>query len=554
MRGMSGLRRMADAGLTTLTLAMALALAGCGDREPAATVTDLTDDLGGSQIGDDVADTAPEEDAGPPLSDVALDPEPPPEASDRCGDVPVDGRCEGDVVAYCESVETGVARKPCPEGQECAMVDGYADCRNLGSAGCGRVTWDGFCEGTVAVYCDGDATAVVRHDCADDGTTCGFVDDATGFWCLPRPTGEGAMTARGSFWFEKPAVTPAGLGEVSELPARRARVQLRRADDDVLIASGVTDDTGAFAIRFDDPGVDVYALAMTFVDDDRNAIAVRDCPRADCEDAGYVHAVFSEAMAPAGQLDFGGWVATREGSAAAFNIFDVFLRGQDFATEVFGVRPPPLTGQWEDGSATICDALSCFSDRDDTIYVLGLAADGDAFDDPVLAHEFGHYLEAVFSRSDSPGGAHDGTPTDPRLAWGEGYGTWAGCELLDSPRYIDTFATGAMVIDVSATGVRASRQGGLTQLLSEYVVAEALWTLSRGAGAISPLGGAAVFDAMRGWFTASGFRDRGVRGLDFVDFLDGIMCRSTSREATVRATVVDRLRFPYDFGGPARCP
>jgi len=477
-----------------------------------------------------------------------------PPVNGACGDVSIDGRCEGSEVVYCEAIETGVARFDCAPDYECAVVDGYADCRVPGSAGCGRVTYEGFCDGSVAVYCDWEVTEVVRYDCAADGLGCAFVDDETGYWCVAPAGGEGALSARGSFWFEKPALTTNGLGAVSEMPVRRAVVQIRKADDDSLVASGATDDEGAFTIRFDDPGGDVYALAMALVDDARNTIAVRDCPLQDCDGVGFVHAVFSETFTPGPDVDIGGWVGTREGSASAFNIFDVFLRGQDFAWEVYGVKPPPLTGQWADGSATVCDALSCFTARDDTIWVVGLAADSDAFDDPVLAHEFGHYLEAAFSRSDSPGGAHDGSPTDPRLAWGEGYGTFAGCDMLASPIYIDTAAGGASVVDISDTGLRASSSGNLRQALSEYVVAEGLWTLGHGGGAAAALGSAVVFDVLGAYFPTSRLVDRGVDGVDLVDFLDGLMCRGQAPEATVRGVIVDRLDFPYDFGGPASCP
>ena len=36
--------------------------------------------------------------------------------------------------------------------------------------------------------------------------------------------------------------------------------------------------------------------------------------------------------------------------AGAFNIFDVFVTGFDFAIENLGRRPPPLTALWREGS------------------------------------------------------------------------------------------------------------------------------------------------------------------------------------------------------------
>jgi hypothetical protein len=72
------------------------------------------------------------------------------------------------------------------------------------------------------------------------------------------------------------------------------------------------------------------------------------------------------------------------------------------------------------------------------IYVLGDYASGagdtDEFDQHVIAHEFGHYVEDKFSRSDSIGGSHaDGDRLDLRVAFGEGWGNaYSGMTMNDS--------------------------------------------------------------------------------------------------------------------------
>ncbi len=469
-----------------------------------------------------------------------------------CGGESFDGRCEGSTIVYCESPESGVATIECAPDFECGVKDGYAECRVPGSAGCGGVTYEGYCDGNVAIYCNWEITEVVSYDCGDDGMTCGYVDDETGYYCVGTPGG-GVFSVRGSFLFEKPAIGPGGLGAVGEEPVRNAIVQVRTAAADELIATGVSDETGAFEIAYDQAGGDVYAVALAAADDDRYSIFVRDCPLENCDGSGYVHAVYSESFTPAVGGDIGGWVASRESSGGAFNVLDVFMRGQDFAWRVYGSKPPTLTGQWEQGSQTTCGELSCFSARSNSIFVLGLSVDTDEFDDPVLAHEFGHYLEAAYSRSDSPGGSHDGSPTDPRLAWSEGYGTFAGCELMGSPIYVDTAAGGASVTDISDTGFEGNPSGGLSQLVSEYLVAEILWIASRGGNITGPMGSAVLFDVLGAYFPTGWLADRGVQGVDLVDFLDGLMCRGSAREEDVRRIVVSQRKFPYDFGGPGSC-
>jgi len=66
--------------------------------------------------------------------------------------------------------------------------------------------------------------------------------------------------------------------------------------------------------------------------------------------------------------------------------------------------------------------------------------DTDEFDQHVIAHEFGHYIEANYSRADNIGGAHGlGDKLDVRVAFGEGFGYAFGAIVLDDPVAVDTF-------------------------------------------------------------------------------------------------------------------
>jgi hypothetical protein len=79
----------------------------------------------------------------------------------------------------------------------------------------------------------------------------------------------------------------------------------------------------------------------------------------------------------------------------------------------------------------------------DGIYILGDFASGngdtDEFDQHVIAHEFGHYLEDKFSRTDSIGGNHSiGDLLDLRVAFGEGWGDAFSGMALNDPVYKDS--------------------------------------------------------------------------------------------------------------------
>lgn len=78
------------------------------------------------------------------------------------------------------------------------------------------------------------------------------------------------------------------------------------------------------------------------------------------------------------------------------------------------------------------------------IYLLGgingsTCADTDHFDNSVIIHEYGHFLEKDQSRGDSPGGSHNGNSViDPRLAWSEGWANFLQGAVRGEIDYTDT--------------------------------------------------------------------------------------------------------------------
>ena len=78
------------------------------------------------------------------------------------------------------------------------------------------------------------------------------------------------------------------------------------------------------------------------------------------------------------------------------------------------------------------------------IYLLGSAdSDTDEYDRHVILHEFGHYMEDKFSRSDSLGGEHLADDRlDMRVAFGEGFGTAFSAMASGDPDYRDAVGPG----------------------------------------------------------------------------------------------------------------
>ncbi len=79
-----------------------------------------------------------------------------------------------------------------------------------------------------------------------------------------------------------------------------------------------------------------------------------------------------------------------------------------------------------------------------SMFLLGDASgDTDEFDRHVVVHEWGHFFEDNFSRSDSIGGPHSlGESLDARLAFGEGWGYAISAIALGDPLICDTGTPG----------------------------------------------------------------------------------------------------------------
>lgn len=89
--------------------------------------------------------------------------------------------------------------------------------------------------------------------------------------------------------------------------------------------------------------------------------------------------------------------------------------------------------------------LSFYKPGERKLFILGgkdgnvNQADTDHFDTSVILHEYGHFLEDVYGKTDSPGGYHNGDAViDPRLAWSEGFANFFQAAALGTNYYLDT--------------------------------------------------------------------------------------------------------------------
>lgn len=89
--------------------------------------------------------------------------------------------------------------------------------------------------------------------------------------------------------------------------------------------------------------------------------------------------------------------------------------------------------------------LSFYRPGESKLYVLGgyngdvSKSDTDHFDSAIILHEYAHFLEDIYGKTDSPGGYHNGDfVIDPRLAWSEGFANFFQAAVLGKNYYADT--------------------------------------------------------------------------------------------------------------------
>ena len=130
-----------------------------------------------------------------------------------------------------------------------------------------------------------------------------------------------------------------------------------------------------------------------------------------------------------------GWTGTsytQDRVAAPFSLLDVAYEVRSLVLAASpAVQLAPLDIHWSplnvpsDDFDPATGQIVTTNYQAQDVYVLGQAGvDTDEYDQHVIAHELGHYLQDVFSRDDSIGGPHGpGDRLDLRVAFSEGWAT-----------------------------------------------------------------------------------------------------------------------------------
>ncbi|MDJ0710541.1 MAG: hypothetical protein QNJ14_09135 [Woeseiaceae bacterium] len=406
-----------------------------------------------------------------------------------------------------------------------------------------------------------------------DGT-----DTATDTVDIRVSEGLTAVTVAGklSYEFVPPVVqgsTCRGLdfNAIETRPVRAATVQLVDGNNDAnILDTTTTDDNGDYAFsnvaastdvrirvraelkRAGTPGWDVEIRDNT--SDTGSALGSRPL---------YVvqWAPFNTGIANITDADFtattgwGGSSYTGTRTAAPLAILDQIYTGMlaitaesGYENEVF----PPLDAFWSVNN-TLTSPLdidageltaSFYRGDIDSLFLLGDAnVDTEEFDDHVTMHEWGHYFEDVFSRSDSIGGPHRiGDSIDARLAFGEGWATALAAIVLQEQQYCDTGAAGTTGgFGISTESNNSGPQGWMNEMSVATFIYD-LWDTDVDGTDTGSIGFKPILDTMFGpqantpaFTTLFSFATEIRNGLSAADvaFVDSQLDRENIERATL---------------------
>ncbi len=255
-------------------------------------------------------------------------------------------------------------------------------------------------------------------------------------------------------------------------PIRGATVQLLDENTGTVIDSTVSDDTGAYSFTGLDPDIDVSLRVRAELKRSGSPgwdVDVRDNtsdpaaplpsrPLYVMDSTGFNTGTTDSTHNLTATTGWGGAAYTGDRTAAPFAILDAIYSGIQLVTAVDpGAVFSPLDAFWSVNNTLIDGDIgtgeigtSFYTSNPDggalnpSLFLLGDADnDTEEFDDHIVVHEWGHFFEDTFSRSDSIGGRHVlGESLDPRLAFGEGFATALAGMALAEPNYCDTGVPG----------------------------------------------------------------------------------------------------------------
>jgi hypothetical protein len=341
-------------------------------------------------------------------------------------------------------------------------------------------------------------------------------DDGNGGGGGPPPT---TVTVSGTATFDFVPATGQGLNynQTQPRPIRGATVEIISGAN--VLASTKADATGAYSVNVA-PNTSAFvrvkaelvqagtpSFDFRVVDNtSNNVLYALDGPTFNTGTAASTRNVHAAS-------GWGGSSYTGPRSAAPFSILDaVYAAVQVVIAADPTAAFPPLRVHWSTANRPVLGAggvpdpstgeigTSFYSPSRGGIFLLGAANDDtEEYDRHVILHEWGHYFEEEFSRSDNFGGPHTyGDQLDLRVAFSEGFATGLAGIMLTDPIYRDTRgAQQAQAGSMNIEGTAPLNVGWYSEQSAQEIVYDLVDAAQDGADGLS-MGFGAIYGTLRG--------------------------------------------------------
>lgn len=254
-----------------------------------------------------------------------------------------------------------------------------------------------------------------------------------------------AYRVTGTFHYRDREQNQTGFtGDEPALPIRGADVEVLDNTTSEILATGVTNSSGSFDINVSDSQVrDVVVRALTTSEYNPFLNVQTETWSAGIGDPYAVESAVYPDHDPSQDLDVGPVVAEPLGPGEPFNIFDCLVNQMAMVNTMTGDNPDAYP---------IMRARFTHNTHSGQAYYTGIIHIGAEFpyDDGVVMHEGGHFVNDHWSDDDNPGGTHyvGDVNQDPRLSYGEGIASYwhsstAALFGLNPPANLEIQTTGA---------------------------------------------------------------------------------------------------------------
>jgi hypothetical protein len=292
-------------------------------------------------------------------------------------------------------------------------------------------------------------------------------------------------TASGCLSYEdRPQDSTGFLGTIVPLPVRSADVEIidaNKSGSKATLARGKTDASGCFSIAVSDSATrTVYLRVLTTSTQTSGLVIKVQAP------GGAVYAIRTANLpnhGPNTHVNWGTLVAAVGSGGEAFNVFDQLKDGAEFVKAVKGSYPSPtVTVNWAANAGELGAS-----------YLTGcctiILRDYAGYDDTVILHEWGHYVEYQYWGNQNPTGTHALADCNQslKLAFPEGRATWFGNSVK---RHFNRAASNVYLRTTGAAGpgglqnwfdLEGEPQYPCDGYASEVAIARSLWDIHDGA-------------------------------------------------------------------------